>query len=77
MVLRRPEAKIVRALAVGLHLEHGGVLGVRLVAGVAGRADPHIEHAVRTDGDGAVVVLAGVGQVVDDPLELAEGAVAA
>ena len=62
-------------LAVEARLEDGGVLRVRLVALVAGGADLDVEHPVRPDRERAVLVLAGVRQVVDDPPEVAEGAV--
>src|SRR5687768_10221253 len=44
-------------------------------AGVAGAADIDVQCAVRGEGEGAAPMLAAIGQVVDELLKLADGAI--
>ena len=62
-------------LAVRRDAQDGGVLGIALVAGIAGAAHGEIQHAVRPKGDSAVRVLAGIRQVTHQQFEIAQAAV--
>ena len=54
-------------------LANGAARAVGLAEGVGRRADLDVEPAVGTEGKGLGVVLAAIGQLLDDALRAADG----
>src|SRR5690606_24792455 len=59
----------------GIDAQQGRALRVRLLAGVARRADGHVQEVVRTEGERAVGMRAAIRQSFRQPLEIRDAAV--